>query len=463
MSRKQIDVDDLLRDLELSLNEFGGEPEVAPPSVAAAASSAQPLSAEPVVQSKMTVEAALTPVRGAPKPISGTLQWVSKSHHGLSADPMSRFLVLNGHTVNAFASSEPGETLLDEFAITQNTVAQNAPGLSLAFELSGSHKNWILQSTTIASKATWLNSIKNAIKTAPAEEEVDDTYDVLADYGEDEEQHVPHVAQVAETQAPQPREPSPMIPQRLESHNSESSPGPQQFPPVPFPSFPPPSPGAPFSPFPPSFQQVEQQQQMNFSPPTTQPQQNQPYSYAAFQTPPSRLPPSNGHQSPVSPTNDAYLMHRRGSASNNSVRSYAGSTVETINSSAAANEEVSALRQELERAKQELQDQMRMNKELVSNHRAAASSPRLEQPAMARSESKLSTAVETASYVKDKSDTASMSSQKSGKSTKSTGGGWFGRSKSQTKEKTDKDKEVKKKKSALAAHQELAIMSGMMF
>ncbi|KAJ3398949.1 hypothetical protein HDU80_008413, partial [Chytriomyces hyalinus] len=266
---------------------------------------------------------------------------------------------------------------------------------------------------------------------------------------------------VAEIQASQPREPSPVIPQRLESHNSESSPGPQPFPPVTFPSFPPPSPGTPYSPFPPSFQQVEQQQ-MNYSPPTTQSQQNQPYSYAAFQTPPSRLPPSNGHQSPASPTNDAYLMHRRGSASNNSVRSYAGSTAETINSSsAAANEEVSALRQELERAKQELQDQMRMNKELVSNHRAAASSPRLEQPAMTRSESKMSTAVETASYVKDKSDTASMSSQKSGKSTKSTGGGWFGRSKSQTKEKPDK--EVKKKKSALAAHQELAIMSGMMF
>ncbi|KAJ3263536.1 hypothetical protein HDU77_010470 [Chytriomyces hyalinus] len=460
MSRKQIDVDDLLRDLELSLNEFGGDPEVAPPSVAAG-SSAQPLTAEPVAQSLMTVETALKSLRGTPKPISGTLQWVDKSHAGLSAEPVSRFLVLNGHTVHVFASSEPAETILDEFAITQNTVAQNAPGLSLAFEVSGSHKNWILQSTTIASKATWLNSIKNAIKTAPAEEEVDDTYDVLADYGEDEEQHV---AQVAEIQAPQPREPSPVIPQRLESHNSESSPVPQPFPPVTFPSFPPPSPGTPYSPFPPSFQQVEQQQQMNYSPPTTQSQQNQPYSYAAFQTPPSRLPPPNGHQSPASPTNDAYLMHRRGSASNNSVRSYAGSTAETINSSAAANEEVSALRQELERAKQELQDQMRMNKELVSNHRAAASSPRLEQqPAMMRSESKMSTAagVETASYVKDKSDTASMSSQKSGKSTKSTGGGWFGRSKSQTKEKPDK--EVKKKKSALAAHQELAIMSGMMF
>ncbi|KAJ3394923.1 hypothetical protein HDU80_010420 [Chytriomyces hyalinus] len=202
------------------------------------------------------------------------------------------------------------------------------------------------------------------------------------------------------------------------------------------------------------FNSPQQQQPTHFN----NAQQPQPYNYAAFQTPPSRLnspmtPMSP--MSPMSPNNDAaYQIHRRGSNSN-SVRSYGGSMADTVNT---MDSEVSALRTELERAKRELNEQMRMNKALVTNQRAASSSPRAENYSsnnMSRSGSKMSSSVETASTVMpEKSDGGSV------KSAKSTGGGWFGRSKSQTKEKPENDLQ-KKKSAAIAKQEELAIMSGM--
>ncbi|KAI8819797.1 hypothetical protein BJ741DRAFT_639682 [Chytriomyces cf. hyalinus JEL632] len=438
-----------------------------------------------------TLQNALKPMSSGAKPISGFLQWVDKTHPAAdSTDLAPRFLVLNGHAVHLFASSEPSDSVIDVFALTQNTVVQNALGLSLAFELSASRKKWILQANTIAAKASWLNSIKNAIKTSPAEEEADDAYDVLADYGDDEA-HEPATQSVQQVQPSQshPQDPLPYIPRRLESHKSESSPVPQSFPLGATPAFPPPSAGTQFSQFPQQpiqyqqqYQQQQQQQQQyaqsaippmpypvpvnqnQFNAPQQQQQQfnnaqqPQPYNYAAFQTPPSRLnspmtPMSP--MSPMSPNNDAaYQIHRRGSNSN-SVRSYGGSMADTVNT---MDSEVSALRTELERAKRELNEQMRMNKALVTNQRAASSSPRGENYSsnnMSRSGSKMSSSVETASNVMaDKSDGGSV------KSAKSTGGGWFGRSKSQTKEKPENDIQ-KKKSAAIAKQEELAIMSGM--
>ncbi|KAJ3244782.1 hypothetical protein HDU78_010469 [Chytriomyces hyalinus] len=490
MARNQIDVDNLLRDLELSLSEFD-EPAAAIPSV----TDAPP--ADAVAQA--TLQNALKPMSSGAKPISGFLQWVDKTHPAAAAaadstDLVPRFLVLNGHAVHLFASSEPSDSAIDVFAITQNTVVQNALGLSLAFELSASRKKWILQANTIAAKASWVNSIKNAVKTAPAEDEADDAYDVLADYGDDEA-HQPATQSVQQVQPSQshPQDPLPYIPRRLESHKSESSPVPQSLPLGATPAFPPPSSGTHFSQFPPSIQQqpiqyqqqpiqYQQQQQQyaqsaippmpypvpvnqnQFNSPQQQPphfnnaQQPQPYNYAAFQTPPSRLnspmtPMSP--MSPMSPNNEAaYQIHRRGSNSN-SVRSYGGSMADTVNT---MDSEVSALRTELERAKRELNEQMRMNKALVTNQRAASSSPRAENYSsnnMSRSGSKMSASVETAStMMPDKSDGGSV------KSAKSTGGGWFGRSKSQTKEKPENDLQ-KKKSAAIAKQEELAIMSGM--
>ncbi|KAJ3237367.1 hypothetical protein HDU81_009589 [Chytriomyces hyalinus] len=521
----QIDVDNLLRDLELSLSEFDASAP-AIPSVTTDGPSSDPV---PATAQDATLQNALKPTSSGSKPISGFLQWAGKTHPTDSTDLAPRFLVLNGHSVHLFASSEPADSVLDVFAITQNTVVQNAAGLSLAFELSASRKKWILQANTIAAKASWLNSIKSAIKTAPAEEEEDDAYDVFADYGDDEA-HQPATLSVQQVQPSQlnPKEPLPYIPRRLESHKSESSPIPQNLPPGATPAFPPPTSGTHFSQFPPSVQQqpiqyqqqqyqqqqqqYQQQQQQqyiqNAIPPMPYPvpvnqnqfsappqqlqqqqqyynntQQPQPYNYAAFQTPPSRLNSPMTPMSPMSPlspnnnnNNDPYQIHRRGSNSN-SVRSYGGSMADTVNT---ADSEVSALRTELERAKRELNEQMRMNKALVTNQRAASSSPRGENYSnnnnnnntnnnnnnnnnnMSRSGSKMSSSVETASsnlVMTDKSDGGSV---KSSKSTTAGGGGWFGRSKSQTKEKEKPEVDIQKKKSAAIARQEeLAIMSGM--
>ncbi|KAI8617917.1 hypothetical protein BC830DRAFT_51867 [Chytriomyces sp. MP71] len=111
--------------------------------------------------------------------------------------------------------------------------------------------------------------------------------------------------------------------------------------------------------------------------------------------------------------------------------------------------EVAALREQLERAKLELQQQVLANQVLAREAHQLPLSPSLASPMTPSIASSELSAVPA----KDKSDTASISSQKSSKSTKSTGGGWFGggRSKSQSKAQVPASEklasDVKRKKS----------------
>ncbi|KAJ3023645.1 UNVERIFIED_CONTAM: hypothetical protein HDU68_008532 [Siphonaria sp. JEL0065] len=132
-----------------------------------------------------------------------------------------------------------------------------------------------------------------------------------------------------------------------------------------------------------------------------------------------------------------------------------------------AQEEVRKLREQLERAKLELIDQLQMNKMLLTQQQQldtsppAPSTPTPAPPSVVAGPSPLPAPAPVSKdefqgvnkpmtpSTKDKGDSSSISSAKSGKSTKSTGSGWFGRSKSQSK-KPDPTPEMKAAAAAAA-------------
>ncbi|KAJ3263920.1 hypothetical protein HDU77_009693 [Chytriomyces hyalinus] len=189
--------------------------------------------------------------------------------------------------------------------------------------------------------------------------------------------------------------------------------------------------------------------QQNHQQPATQPV---PREYAAYQAPPSKFPthvhvPHPNQQQQQQQQQPQQYMHAqqqqhmqmpmpanddfRRISTATSVNSSGFDDTLSMTSKSAADDEVAALREQLERAKQDLQDQMYMNKVLVSQHQSKPSHQQ-QPPLTPISLSSPVTPGPSNESIKDKSDTQSVSSQKSGKSTSS---GWFmSRSKSQSKD-----------------------------
>ncbi|KAJ3224769.1 hypothetical protein HDU81_008350, partial [Chytriomyces hyalinus] len=206
---------------------------------------------------------------------------------------------------------------------------------------------------------------------------------------------------------------------------------------------------------PPVSMQHLMRQQNHHQQPATQPV---PREYAAYQAPPAKfpshihvphpnqqLPPQQQqlhpqqqymnmqyqqqqHMQMAMPMNDDF---RRISTATSLNSNGLDDTV-SMTSRSAADDEVAALREQLERAKQDLQDQMYMNKVLVSQHTSKLPQQQQQSPISVSSPTTIPATGPSNESIKDKSDTVSVSSQKSSKSTSS---GWFmSRSKSQSKD-----------------------------
>ncbi|KAI8612079.1 hypothetical protein BC830DRAFT_1083614 [Chytriomyces sp. MP71] len=254
--------------------------------------------------------------------------------------------------------------------------------------------------------------------SAQAAEEDDDGFDILSQYDDDAAEEV--------AAAPLQAAPTPVVPL-----------APIQTPP---PLAAPVSVPAP----PPSLQQSFRQQQL---PPT--PPQHHVRDYQSFHMPPTPTSP----QQLSSPTTafDPNGFRRDSVATTASSyydRQPSPDEVSFATARSAEANEVSALREQLERAKLELQQQVLANQVLAREA--------YQQPLSSSLASPITPSIASSELpsvpAKDKSDVASISSQKSSKSTKSTGGGWFGggRSKSQSKAQTPASEkpasEVKRKK-----------------
>ncbi|KAJ3406459.1 hypothetical protein HDU80_011156 [Chytriomyces hyalinus] len=279
--------------------------------------------------------------------------------------------------------------------------------------------------TTLPEPSTLVNSQAKEQQQQQADDAAD-VYDFLDDYGDETEPVSEVPAHAAVEEAAVPNVPVPIVPTI-----PKVTPTLTQFdPPV-------------------SMQHLMRQQ--NHQQPATQPI---PREYAAYQAPPSKFPthihvphPNQQQQQQQQqymqphqqqqhqqqymqmpmPANDDF---RRISTAT-SVNSNGFDDTVSLTSRSAADDEVAALREQLERAKQDLQDQMYMNKVLVSQHQ---SKPTQHSPLTPISVTASPvTPGPSNESIKDKSDTVSVSSQKSGKSTASSG--WFmSRSKSQSKD-----------------------------
>ncbi|KAI8612982.1 hypothetical protein BC830DRAFT_516478 [Chytriomyces sp. MP71] len=195
---------------------------------------------------------------------------------------------------------------------------------------------------------------------------------------------------------------------------------------------------------PPSVQHSFRQQQL---PPT--PPQHHVRDYQSFHMPPSASSPQQVSSSAAFDPNGFRRDSVATTASSYYDRQPSPDEVSFATARSAEAHEVAALREQLERAKLDLQQQVLANQVLAREAHQQPLSPSLASPITPSIASSELPAVPA----KDKSDTASISSQKSSKSTKSTGGGWFGgsRSKSQSKAQTPASEkpvsEVKRKKS----------------
>ncbi|KAI8619371.1 hypothetical protein BC830DRAFT_1104639 [Chytriomyces sp. MP71] len=425
-ARKPIDVEDLLRDLENSLNDFGvanGEPPVNQATVSASQHLAR------------TVEAVQVGAGG--QGISGFLNMAGVDGSSL----VKRFVALGEDAVYIFASNEPSERSLDSIVLAPGTVVNNAGPLGFEIVEAGSKKIWqigahdsytscdSLHATTVATKATWHNMIRSMVPTTPmpgslpsiaaATEDDGDAYDFLDTYGEDDQ-----------TVNKAPSQPPPLITPRHTSLAMKDIPLPQQV---------------LYSQFHPTTTTAAAAAAATLSllPPTP----TAPISYAAFQTPPQRFqPPVVAGLGPRSPSQTSFPLAynagaRRGSVASTATdtRSLAPSESTTAAAGGGVSDEVVALREQLERAKRELEEQASVNRVLRMQREGSVGSGSPVASASVggvsveeRSMSKKSVG---APQAKDKSDTASISSQKSSKSTKSAaGGGWmFGRSKSNSR------------------------------
>ncbi|KAJ3229260.1 hypothetical protein HDU81_005525 [Chytriomyces hyalinus] len=265
------------------------------------------------------------------------------------------------------------------------------------------------------------SALTNSAPKGEQPEDVADAYDFLDDYGDETAAVSEKPTPAAVRTATVPLVPAPIIP--------KVTPTLTQFePPV-------------------SMQHLMRQQ--NLQQPATQPV---PREYAAYQAPPSKFPTHIHVPHPNQQQHAQHYMHQqqhmqmpkpanddfRRISTATSVNSTGFDDTLSLTSKSAADDEVAALREQLERAKQDLQDQMYMNKVLVSQHQSKPlpQNPQQQQqqpPLTPVSVSSPVTPGPSNESIKDKSDTQSVSSQKSGKSTASSG--WFmSRSKSQTKD-----------------------------
>ncbi|KAJ3239830.1 hypothetical protein HDU78_002606 [Chytriomyces hyalinus] len=277
------------------------------------------------------------------------------------------------------------------------------------------------------------STLMNSLAKDGQAEDAADAYDFLDDYGDETEA----VSEQQKQQQPAPA--------------AQAAPAPQ-VPVVPVvPTVPKVTPT--LTQFEPPVSMQHLMRQQNHQQPATQPV---PREYAAYQAPPAKFPshihvphPNQQQQHPHYPQqqqqpqqymNVQHQQHMqmampvnddfRRISTATSVNSSGLDDTVSMTSRSAADDEVAALREQLERAKQDLQDQMYMNKVLVSQHQSKA--PQQQAPLSPVSVSSPIIPGPSNESIKDKSDTVSISSQKSSKSTSS---GWFmSRSKSQSKD-----------------------------
>ncbi|KAJ3021935.1 UNVERIFIED_CONTAM: hypothetical protein HDU68_009390 [Siphonaria sp. JEL0065] len=168
--------DDLLKDLDASLDEIKTGVNNTPKTVS------------DVLQSA-----------GA---VSGLMNVIPPNHpnplHNIDALPwVQRFMVLTIDSIYMFVSPDPHEPALDQFKITHQTEAIPSlgylPGNPMAFEVADPfyQKSWILKASSKTAKDTWIEMIQTITPTAPKPEE-NELLDYLEDYAGNNQIPVSH-------------------------------------------------------------------------------------------------------------------------------------------------------------------------------------------------------------------------------------------------------------------------------
>ncbi|KAI9333615.1 hypothetical protein BDR26DRAFT_868243 [Obelidium mucronatum] len=340
----------------------------------------------------------------------------------------------------------------------------------------------------LAAPAPIKSLIHDALNSAAPDEDSDDPYDLLDSYGDEERTAtlarsapevapVPVVIPVVQPQQPQQQQPqSPVIMSRQQSVGALNPPagvrsaqfaipGTAAFtfnqPPSQMQEMPPQASRQPSQPSQQSFPMPGLSARMNSN---TQLEQDPPQRIPTpLRTPVNmvRMNSNNGRgisPNPVGPNSDATSpTHgiRRGSnaqytqqqqqqqpdsipsprANHSLDYQRRGSTATTVTSASndEAQEEVRRLRQQLEMAKLELIDQMQVNKRLLTQQQSEVDVVPVSVVANAKRGEFQGVDKPMTPSTKDKGDSASISSAKSARSTKSSGGWMFGRSKSQSR------------------------------